>query len=357
MGMTAFEVPTAEAHDAAAPQGTMIRRWLFPVLLIAALWYLVGHRTELGELGRTLALGRWQWVVLAGALQVVYYLAYAWLYCVAFEVVGVKSRLRDAFVLLIGSLFVNVVVPSAGAAGAALFVDDAARRGQSPTRAAAGIVLQMVGDFSALAIILAGSLVYLAGRHDLRSFEVWGTTALVLLTAGLALLLLFGLWRPRWLHRLLGGIETGVGRLAARTRRGSPLGEGWAARTAEEFIAVGAGLRARPQRLAGLLGVAVAMHALDLASLAVLFPAFHQDLRPGALVAGYALGIMAWILSPVAQGIGVVEGVMALVIGSLGVSAEPATLIALTFRGLTFWLPMLVGFALLRWLPLLGKKA
>ena len=54
------------------------------------------------------------------------------------------------------------------------------------------------------------------------------------------------------------------------------------------------------------------------------------------------------ILSPVPQGIGVVEGVMALVFASLGVPAGSATVIALAFRGLTFWLPMAAGFLLLR---------
>jgi uncharacterized membrane protein YbhN (UPF0104 family) len=53
----------------------------------------------------------------------------------------------------------------------------------------------------------------------------------------------------------------------------------------------------------------------------------------------------------------VVEGVMTLVYTSLGVAAEPATLIVLSFRGLTFWLPMFAGFLLLRRLRSLRAEA
>ncbi len=56
----------------------------------------------------------------------------------------------------------------------------------------------------------------------------------------------------------------------------------------------------------------------------------------GPLVAGYSTGILFGNISPVPQGIGVVEGVMALVCSSLGIHVVIATLIVLTFRDLNF---------------------
>ena len=66
------------------------------------------------------------------------------------------------------------------------------------------------------------------------------------------------------------------------------------------------------------------------------------------LVAGYAMGVLFWIISITPQGIGVVEGMMTLTFASLGVPIESATVISLAFRGLTFWLPLGIGFILLR---------
>jgi hypothetical protein len=266
--------------------------------------------------------------------------------------VGLSNRLIDTFTTLMGSLFVNVVVPSAGMAGAALFLDEAARRGQSRARTAAGILLSMVADFAAVTLFLVVSLIYLESRAELKASEVAGTAALVVLIGTMTLLLLFGRWRPRWLHAVLGAVYSTLARLAHWARR-PPLALGWAERTAEEFIAVAKALSARPSRLVRLLAIAAGMHALNGASLAILFLAFHETVRIGPLAAGYALGLLAWILSPVPQGIGVVEGVMTLVFVSLGVPAEKATVISLAFRGLTFWLPMVAGFLLFRRLGLL----
>ena len=71
-----------------------------------------------------------------------------------------------------GALFINVVAPTWGMAGAALYVDDASHRGESPARAAAGTLLAQTADFSAFAIILAGSIAYLYMRNRLQSHEI-----------------------------------------------------------------------------------------------------------------------------------------------------------------------------------------
>jgi hypothetical protein len=325
-----------------------MRRWILPLAVIAFLAVLIARRTELDELARTLAQGRWPWVAAAAVLQCVYYLLYAALCRASFEAVGVHSRFRETLAVLLGSMFANVVVPSGGAAGAALFVDDAARRGQSPARAAAGLLLAMTALLAALALLVGASLGVLAARHELRSLEVWATGALLAMIAAMVLLLALGLWWPRALHALLRGAAALACAVARALRLPGAPGPEWAARTAAEFVEVAGALRARPRGPLGLLALALAMAVVDVASLGALFLAFREALRPGVVVAGYAFGILSWLLSPIPQGIGVVEGVMTLVYTSLGVRAEPAALIVLSFRGLTFWLPMLAGFVLLR---------
>ena len=99
-----------------------------------------------------------------------------------------------------------------------------------------------------------------------------------------------------------------------------------------------------PFRLMRTVAVALLAHILDITSLYLLFLAFNQPIGLGTLVAGYAVGILFWIVSITPQGIGVVEGVMALTFTSLGIPGAVATTVALAFRGLTFWLPMILGF-------------
>jgi len=324
------------------------RRWLLWLLMIGFVWVVVSRYTEIEELLKILGQGQLLWVLAAALLQMGYYTVFAALYQAAFHTVEVKSRLRELLPLMFASVFVNVAAPTAGASAMALFMDDSARRGESPTRTAAGIVLVLVTEFSAFLPLLALGLVYLFLQHDLELYQIIGAILMVLLIMGLTAVLLLGLWRPGVLHRLLLWTKLVANRVGGWFNRPALLSEDWPEATAAEFQEAARAIVAHPRRLAYTLTVALELHLVDLLSLYTLFRAFRQPVSFGALLAGYAMGFLFWIVSPTPQGVGVVEGVMALVYTSLGVGAEGATVIALAFRGLTFWLPFGAGFLLLR---------
>jgi len=326
----------------------MKRRWLLWLLIVAFLWVVVSRFTEIEKLSRTLAQGQWQWVLVAALLQAVYYVAYTALYQAAFDTVEVKSRVRDLLPVMFASIFVDVVTPSGGASGAALFVNDAVRRGQSAARAAAGTILVLAADFTAFSLVLLVGLSYLFLQHDLQAYELAGSLILLAIIAGLIGVLLLGLWQPAQLLRLLGGLQEAANWLAARLRRPPILAADWATRNTDEFSQAAVAIATHPRRLARALAVALAAQAVNLLSLFTLFLAFHQPIQFGPLVAGYAVGILFLVVSPIPMGIGVVEAIMPLVYISLDVPPEAATVVTLAFRGLSFWLPFVAGFLLLR---------
>ena len=191
-------------------------------------------------------------------------------------------------------------------------------------------------------------MIYLFQRQDLQAYEVIGALVLMAMVSGLGLVLTLGLWRPDWLGRLLHFIQRVVNGVAARLKRPGLLDAHWADRNAEHFTEASTAIATRPRQTARTFLIALGAHLVDILSLSLIFQAFHQPVGPGVLLAGYTIGILSWIVSPAPQGVGIVEGVIALVYTSLAVPAAQATVIALTFRGLTFWLPLLVGFLLLR---------
>ncbi|MDD1748429.1 MAG: flippase-like domain-containing protein [Methanothrix sp.] len=331
-------------------------RWLFWILVAAFLWLMVSHLTEIKGAALPLIQGQPEWILLAALLQVLYYALFAAIFKSAFYTVDIKSRIRDLIPVTLGALFINVVAPTWGMAGAALYVDDASHRGESPARAAAGTVLAQTADFSAFALILAGGIAYLSIRNRLESYEIAATAFLFVILCSLAITLILGLWRPILLMKLLGLTQSGINRLAKKVHRSTVLPDGWAARNAADFSNAAKAMEAHPKMLALTLGIALVAHLVNIISLYALFLAFHQQIEFGPLVAGYAMGILFWNISPVPQGIGVVEGVMALVYTSLGIHGVIAALIVLAFRGLNFWLPMLLGFILLRRVKILKPK-
>ena len=326
----------------------MKQRWIFWILIIGFVWVVVSRFTEAEKLVQTLRQGSWGWVLVAGLIQAVYFIVFSLSYQAAFRTVEVKSGLRDLVPVTLGSLFVNVVAPFGGAGGAALFVDDAVRRGQPPGRAAAGVLLQLILDYSAFALILISGLVYLFARHDLQLFEVIGAAILLALTLALGSVLLLGLWRPTLLERLLSWLQRMVNGIGNRFHRPGLLRENWATANAVEFNQASAAVSAQPVKAFFTLGATLLAHMLDIACLFVLFLAFGYTISAGPLVAGYAMGILFWIVSITPQGIGVVEGVMTIVFTSLNVPPEIAATVSLVFRGLTFWIPLLLGAVLIR---------
>ncbi|HET6456800.1 MAG TPA: flippase-like domain-containing protein [Armatimonadota bacterium] len=325
----------------------MIRRWILWLLIIGFVWILVSRHTEIEKLADTLAQGQWQWVLLAILLQIVYYIVYAGLYQSAFYLVEVRRGLFSLLPVLFGSLFINVIAPTAGTAGTALFIDDAARHGQSPARTAAGALLVLITELTAFVLVLVVGMAYLFRQHDLQTYEIVGAVLLMLLIASLSAVLLLGLWWPDLLRRLLTWAESVTNRVKRLLRpRSEPTH--LAAHSAAEFTEAAGAIRQHPRRLIPVFGIALTLHVIDIACLYTLFLAFRQPVMLGPLVAGYSMAILFWVVSITPQGIGVVEGVMALVYTSLGIPSARATIIALAFRGLAFWLPLLIGFIVIR---------
>ncbi len=332
----------------------MKRRWIFWILIIAFLWVVISRFSEIKKLAETLMGGQWQWVAVAALTQVVFYITYTAIYHSAFQTVGVKSRLSELLPVTFGSIFLNVAAPSGGASGAALFVDDASRRGQSGARAAVGTLLVMIADFSAFLVLLVAGMVYLFTHHTLKIYESAAAAILLLIIGSLTGFLLLGLWRPQWLHKILAWVRGVANRLAHFIKRPDFLEEAWVERNTAEFTEAAMAIAAQPAMLLQTLGIALISHLVNLTSLYFVFLAFQQRVHFGVLVAGYAMGILFWIVAITPQGIGVVEGMMTLVFASLGVPIERATVIALAFRGLSFWLPLATGFILLRRLKTFG---
>jgi len=90
----------------------------------------------------------------------------------------------------------------------------------------------------------------------------------------------------------------------------------------------------------GVLGNTV----FDMLTLYLLFYAARYHVSPGVLLAGYGLPLLLAKVSFLPGGIGIVEATMAALYHSLGVPADVMVVVILTYRFLSLWLPLLLGF-------------
>jgi len=328
------------------------RQWVWRFLFVAFIWLVVTQFAEIEKLVLTAMDGQVGWLALAIIFQFVYYSLYSNVFRLAMRMLGVNLPWRIMLPSTFASMFVNVVAPLGGASGVAIFMDQAIRRKQSPARTAAAAMLALISDFTAFSLILITGLTYLFYYKDLKVYEVIAAALLLLLTIGMTLILLLGLWQPDLLRRLLEWTHRFVQLLFGRFKRSSPLMPDWVEKTFDDFVGIGLAIRSKPKNLLKLFLVSFTAYTMDLISLWMIFLAFGQNVHFGVLVAGFSMGILFWVITITPQGIGLVEGMMALVYTSLGFPANVATVIALTFRGLTFWLPFFLGFIFLQVLPI-----
>jgi uncharacterized membrane protein YbhN (UPF0104 family) len=323
------------------------RRWLLIVVVLAFIIFVAFQYRNVVQLGATLVRGSLTYLLVALALQMVYYTGYAFLYRLAFETVEVEARTLELLPVLFASFFLKVVVPSGGVSGVAIFVDDAARRGQSPARAAEGSLWVLVSDLATMVPLIVFGLGYLAFEGVVALYQVLGALFCVLVASAMAGVLLLGRLQPDRLRAALAQAQRTINNLAARFNRPPLLPGDWAERNAAECIGAACNIARHPRPLTRTLVVAFTVHLVNTASLYAVALAYQQRLAVGAVVAAFAMDIVFSVVNIIPNGIGVAEGVMTLVFTSVGVSLAEALVISIAFRGLNVWIPLIIGFFLL----------
>lgn len=325
-----------------------MRRLLFWAVVAGAVWFLASHLADIAVFLRALLEASPGWLVVAALLQAAYFTLYAAAYRQAFIVVDVPRPLLQLVPAVLAALFVNVVTPTGGTAGPALIIDDAVQHGFSGARAATATLLAQAAVFLGHAVAIVPGMVVLALAGHLRPYQGFAFGVLALIVAAHVAAFALAIRRPRALEAVLLGLKEAAERASEAVRHPIDIGEEWATRTAEDIRTAALLVVRRPIGSARVLTLVVAGYAFDLASLYAVALAFGLRLGALGVLAAYAVGKLFWIVSPVPQGIGVVEGTMTLALASFGATAQLAGAIALTFRGLGFWLPFVIGMVLLR---------
>ncbi|HUJ16301.1 MAG TPA: lysylphosphatidylglycerol synthase transmembrane domain-containing protein [Thermoanaerobaculia bacterium] len=335
----------AEKPDTGARQKTksILGRVAMIIALVGLTAAVASHFTDFGHFVTVLKRGDWKWITIGLVVHIVYFFTYAYLYKKAFAVVDVESRTLPLVALVFASIFVNAVIPSGGAGGAALFIDDARQRGQSGGRAAIGVVLVLLADLFTMIPIVVWGFAFLAKHHKLAGYDFLSAGCYVGYLALLTVMLVLAHRRQHLLERFLGWIRKVVNNLGAKFHKANVVSERWPKKTSDEFSKASGMIVERPWQVVALAVIATVAHLINIVGLWALIHAFGIAIPVSGLIAAFGMGIVFFIVSPVPQGVAVVEAVMTLVFTSLGISKQKAITITMIFRGVNFWLPLVVG--------------
>jgi len=335
----------------------LFRNIVFGILIIIFIWYIFSHHKEFNDFVEALRQGSWLWLVVAGATQALYYAVCTLMTKSAFKTVHLHRSFLELIPLVFGSLFVNVLAPTGGQSGTILYADDAARRKESSPKAIIASVIATIVGYMAFSFILVFSLIYLQRAGLLNSYEIFGSIIFVFPTIIPGILIFTSYRYPKLTLRITNWVYRLVKSFTKLIRRPSKISSDWAATIAQELSEAAHLVRGNKKHLFITFLIALVAHAVSIISLFVIFLAFDYKIHYGALIAGYAFGEVARVISPQPEGIGVVEVVMVVIFTSFGVPPIQATAISIVFRGLNFWAPLGLGFALLKTTKSFSGKA
>jgi len=327
-----------------------MRKIIIGLALLLGGYFVFAKKAEVQTVFETLQRGDWRFVLLSLLVIVVWLFNVAASYLSIYRALKINEKIEKLIVMAAAANFINVVAPSVGMGGMAVFISEAKRRGYSAARVTVAGVLYVLFDYVGFLCVLALGLLVLFRRHNLNSAELIASGILVCLAVFLTAMMVLGMYSASALGRALAGLARLINRIlhpfVGREYLSVPRAHAFAHDAAEGLHE----LRREPKNLLLPGALALSSKAVLIFILMLVFLAFKQPFSIGTLIGGFSIGYLFLIVSPTPAGIGVVEGALTLALRSLNVPLATAAIIALAYRGITFWVPLLVGMGAFRWL-------
>lgn len=333
-----------------------MRKLIFAILLLFSLVFLLVHLSEVQDIVTTLQSGDWGFLLLALGVQAIWMLNFAATIRSVYRPLGLDETLERLFLMVSAANFVNIIAPSAGVGGLAVFISEARRRGQSPARVTIAGGLVVFFDYIGFLSVLSLGLIVLFRRNHLTTTELTASGVLVIVALIMGVLIYLGMHSEHAMGSMLAWMARQINRFLSLFIQREYLSDHRAYEFAHEASSGLRELRQNPKSLLLPAVLSLTNKALLIFILFLVFMAFKVPFSIGTLIAGFSIGYLFQIVSPTPAGIGFVEGALTLGLRSLNVPLGDATVIALSYRGITFWIPLLFGIMAFRWLTH-GEKA
>ena len=320
-----------------------MRQFIFILVLFLTATFVYLSFGEIQSSLQTLQQGNIWFILLAVLIQSGWFLITGLTYLSLYRVLGMDGTVYNITLMSIAANFVNVIAPTAGMGGMAVFISDANRNGRSAGKVTVISVLFVFIDYIAFLVVLTCGLIVLFRRNDLGPSEIAASSIIFAIATTLGFLLYLGSRSAEALGNTLAWMAHLVNRVVTPFIHHDYLSETRAHEFAHEMAA---DLKSLPERYRSLIKpfvFAFASKVMMMIVLMVSFLSFEVPFTAGMIIGGFSISYLFLIVSPTPSGIGIVEGVMPLALTSLRVPWSEAVIITLAYRGITFWFPLGVG--------------
>jgi Mg2+-importing ATPase len=311
------------------------RSWLPGLALLALVVVGSLHFSEAREFVRLAERARPVWLIAAFVLQALTYLAQSEIFRAVGRARDFRLPLATAYRLSLLKLFVDQAFPSAGLSGTAIAARELTHCGMPRALIASSVVISIVSYQIAYATAVLAALAVIAGHDRANTWLVVGSITFALVVSSWSAIVM-----------MLSTRSSPLSRAAERVR---PL------RALVDFVSDADGVVTHDLRtLACGFGCQLSIIALDASTIWVLLLSLGAWAQPDVVFASFVLASVLRTIGLLPGGLGTFEAMSVLALNLAGVPVSTALAATLMFRGMSFWLPMLVGFVIYRRLPHVG---
>jgi uncharacterized protein (TIRG00374 family) len=333
-----------------------MRKFIVVLILFLGIAFIILGFSQLETILKTLQRGKIQFIGLAIVIEAAWFFTQGLTFKSIYRLLGLSENTLRLTVISAAANFVNIVAPSVGVGGVAVFISDGSRRELPSGKVTVAGALFLLADYLAFICVLALGLIILIRRGHLGAGEITASMILLAIASGLAFLIYLGYRSSEALGNMLAKMARLVNRLLWLFLHREYLSEARGHTFAAEISDGLSALPENPRSMFYPVLLALANKTLLMGVLTSAFLAFDVPFSSGTIVAGFAIAYLFLVVTPTPSGIGVVEGVMALALTSLRVDWSQAVVITLTYRAVTLWLPVGVGAWAFRYLQVQAPK-
>ena len=327
-----------------------MRKTFIAIVLLLAIVLVIFSFSELESILNTIKRSDWRFIGLGLIIETVWLYNLATTFRALYRLVGLKEDSRHLMLVAAAANFINVVAPSAGIGGIAVFIDDAKHRNHASGRVTVVGALFVLFDYIAFLCVLALGWVVLIRRNNLNMGEITASIILLCLAVAFAVLLYLGYRSAAELSKALAWMARAVNRILRPFLHRDYLSVERAYTFADEIAEGLSAIKGKRKELLWPFLFALNNKALLICVLALTFLAFKTAFTVGTLVGGFSIGYLFLIVSPTPSGLGFVEGALTIALNSLRVPLGTAGVITMIYRAITFWFPLGVGAIAFRYL-------
>jgi glycosyltransferase 2 family protein len=320
-----------------------MRKYFFLAILILGIVIIIVSYSELEGIAKTLQRHDFRYLWVAVLIQFAWMLNDGLEYRSLYRLMGIRDRFKQFFLLASAATFVNVVAPSGGWGGTAVFLDNARKREQPRGMAAAATALYLFLDYAAFLVLLGFGILALVRRNRINAGEISASIFMVVSVIGLGILIYVGSHSGEKLGDMLVWLSRTSNRILMPLIRKEYFREERARLFAMEVAEGLSIIHDRHERLLLPIAHALINKGLMIVVMALTFIEFQITWSVGTLIASYTLAYLFLVVSPTPSGIGIVEGILPLTMAGLGIPLSDAIIVTLSYRAVTFWLPLLLG--------------